>query len=110
MEETTTAPASFFLPGPAGDLFAIYHSPAPSTRDRGDVVYVHPFAEEMNHSRHLISTLARQLSRYGLGVLMVDLYGCGDSAGDFAEARWETWKEDVAAAVRWLHGRGRRRI
>jgi exosortase A-associated hydrolase 2 len=111
MEETSAVPVSFFLPGPAGDLFAIYHSPAPSAAiDRGDVIYLHPFAEELNHSRHLISTLSRQLSKSGLGVLMVDLYGCGESAGDFAEARWEIWKQDVAAAMRWLHEHGRKRV
>jgi exosortase A-associated hydrolase 2 len=32
----------------------------------------------------------------------MDLLGCGDSSGDFADARWEIWKKDVRAAIEWL--------
>jgi exosortase A-associated hydrolase 2 len=35
-------------------------------------------------------------------VVQIDLFACGDSSGDFADARWETWKRDVQAAVAWL--------
>jgi exosortase A-associated hydrolase 2 len=103
-------PISFFLPGPAGNLFAMYYPPAETGIDSGDVLYVHPFAGEMFASRNLIAALARDLAGAGLGVLTVDLHGCGDSSGDFSDARWEIWRDDLAAAVRWLHAQGRDRL
>jgi exosortase A-associated hydrolase 2 len=43
-------------------------------------------------------------------VLLLDLYGTGDSEGAFADARWETWRDDVRAAGACLRARGRSRI
>jgi exosortase A-associated hydrolase 2 len=103
-------PISFFLPGAARNLFAMYYPPAESGVDSGDVLYVHPFAGEMFASRNLIAALARVLAAAGLGVLTVDLYGCGDSSGNFSDARWEVWRDDLSAAVAWLHAQGRDRV
>jgi exosortase A-associated hydrolase 2 len=72
---------------------------------RGACVYVHPFGEEMNKSRRMAALQARAFARAGFGVLQIDLFGCGDSSGDFAEARWQIWKDDLAAAMRWLEDR-----
>ena len=74
-------------------------------RPRGAIVYVHPFAEEMNKARRMAAVSARSLSAAGFSVLMIDLYGCGDSAGDFADATWEAWVDDVVAAAQWLRSR-----
>jgi exosortase A-associated hydrolase 2 len=68
-------------------------------------VYLHPFAEEMNKSRRMAATQARALAASGYGVLQIDLAGCGDSEGDFGDARWEDWLADVDAARNWLHAR-----
>jgi exosortase A-associated hydrolase 2 len=38
-------------------------------------------------------------------VLLLDPFGTGDSAGEFSEARWETWRDDIARAVAWLGAR-----
>jgi exosortase A-associated hydrolase 2 len=35
-------------------------------------------------------------------VLQIDLFGCGDSCGDFNAGRWELWKSDLALAAGWL--------
>lgn len=88
----------------------MYCPPAKPHVDRPTVLYVHPFAGEMLSSKHMIATLARHLSGAGIGVLTVDLFGCGDSGGDFSEARWEIWREDLAYAVRWLQEQGCARI
>jgi exosortase A-associated hydrolase 2 len=32
----------------------------------------------------------------------VDLFGCGDSDGDFRDARWEIWRDDLSTAFNWL--------
>lgn len=103
-------PISFFLPAASRNLFAMYYPPAETDIDSGDVLYVHPFAGEMFASRNLIAALARDLAGAGLGILTVDLYGCGDSSGDFSDARWEIWRDDLAAAVGWLQAQGRDRL
>jgi exosortase A-associated hydrolase 2 len=69
------------------------------------VIYLHPFAEEMNKSRRMASLQARALAAAGYGVLQIDLYGCGDSSGDFGEATWQHWNEDVHLACHWLRAR-----
>lgn len=45
---------------------------------------------------------ARAFADIGFGVLQIDLFGCGDSSGEFADARWDIWKDDLAAAMAWL--------
>jgi exosortase A-associated hydrolase 2 len=97
----------FFLPGYAGNLFALYHRPAGPADCRRGVPYVHPFANETNYTRRAADLLARALAGRGWGVLQVDLFGCGDSDGDFRDASWETWVDDLTTAFGWLQERGR---
>lgn len=87
----------------SGQLFCLFHPPRGSCR--GAVLYVPPFAEEMNRARRIVAQQARALAALGYGVLLPDLSGTGDSSGDFGEARWETWKEDLAACCAWLDER-----
>lgn len=91
---------AFFLPTDQGERFCLAH--APTGAPRGAIVYVHPFAEEMHKSRRMAALQARALAARGWLVLQVDLFGCGDSAGDFGEARWETWAHDVRAGLDWV--------
>ncbi len=93
----------FFLPSDKGGRFCLYHPAVGEAR--GAVVYVHPFAEEMNRSRRCAAQQARALADAGFAVLQIDLHGCGDSAGDFGAATWSMWVEDVMLAVRWLRAR-----
>lgn len=90
----------FFLPAARGERFCIFH-PAAGT-PRGAVLYLHPFAEEMNKSRRMAALQSRMLAAHGLAVLQIDLFGCGDSSGEFGEASWEIWLQDVALGARWL--------
>jgi exosortase A-associated hydrolase 2 len=92
----------FFLKADIGERFCLYHPPAPGTGCRGTFLYVHPFAEEMNKSRRMAALQAKRFADAGFGVLQIDLYGCGDSSGDFGDARWDIWKADLAAASSWL--------
>lgn len=74
---------------------------------RGAILYVHPFAEEMNKSRRAVAVAARAMADAGWAVLQIDLLGCGDSTGDFGDASWKAWLEDLAEAHRWLSAKYR---
>lgn len=101
------APARpFFIQGTAGKLFALYYPARREAVQRRDIIFLPPFAEEMNKSRRMLALQARQLAEMGFGVLVLDLYGTGESQGDFAEARWSIWKNDVVVARAWLQHRG----
>lgn len=100
-------PEVFFLPvesGRDGQRFCLYY-PATGGTVRGLVLYVHPFAEEMNKSRRMAALQARALSNAGYAVLQIDLLGCGDSSGDFGDATWQAWVNDVVLGSKWLRQR-----
>nr|WP_315232549.1 hydrolase 2, exosortase A system-associated [uncultured Albidiferax sp.] len=96
---------AFFLPLGSGQRFAMFH-PSQSATTRGLVVYVHPFAEEMNKSRRMAALQARAMASAGYTVLQLDLTGCGDSSGDFGDASWQDWVDDVVFACQWLRSKG----
>jgi exosortase A-associated hydrolase 2 len=97
------------MPAPAQPLFlgqgdaarfGLYHAPAAPCR--GAFLYLPPLCEEMNKARRMAALQAAALARLGYAVLQLDLHGCGDSAGDFGEASWESWQADVATGLQWL--------
>lgn len=94
---------AFFLEADPGPLFALLYEPTGVVR--GGFVYVHPFAEEMNKARRMAALQARAWAQAGYAVLLLDLYGCGDSAGDFGEADWVIWKNNARSAADWLERR-----
>ena len=69
---------------------------------RGQMIYLHPWAEEMNKSRRMAALQATALADAGWRVLQVDLHGCGDSSDTWAEASWQGWVNDATHAARWL--------
>lgn len=91
---------AFFLPIGQGKRFCVLHTAAAAAR--GALLFVHPFAEEMNISRRMAALQARAFARAGWTVLQMDLFGCGDSSGDFADADWQRWLDDIAEARSWL--------
>jgi exosortase A-associated hydrolase 2 len=97
---------AFFLPGsgPAGgQRMAVLR--LPQGLARGAVLHVPAFAEELNKSRRMVALASRALSDAGYAVLQIDLHGCGDSSGEFADTSWEQWLADVTAAADWLRAR-----
>ena len=97
-----------FLAGAAGQLFSLYFPPRLQLSEPKGVVYLPPFAEEMNQSRRMVTLQARELSKAGVGVLLLDLFGTGDSAGSFSDARWDVWLQDVGTGLDFLEQRGLR--
>jgi exosortase A-associated hydrolase 2 len=101
---TPRAPAeNFFLPAAPGRRYCLYHPPHGPAR--AALLYVAPFGEEMNRTRRAAALQARELAAHGCAVLQLDLYGCGDSDGEFGAARWDIWKQDLALAHAWLAAR-----
>ena len=108
----TLPPEAFFLPATAvaggpprsGQRLCLYH-PAQSAAVRGLVLYIHPFAEEMNKARRMAALQSRALAQAGFSVLQIDLHGCGDSSGDFGDASWQGWVDDVLQGCQWLRAR-----
>ncbi|MBA4141418.1 MAG: hydrolase 2, exosortase A system-associated [Nitrosospira sp.] len=95
----------FFLKADPGERFCLYHAPRPGRHCLGAFIYVHPFADEMNKSRRMAALQARAFANMGFAVLQIDLFGCGDSSGEFAAARWNIWKHDLVIARSWLENK-----
>jgi exosortase A-associated hydrolase 2 len=100
----------FFLTVEDGYRFFVYHPAQGEAREAPAVVYVPPFAEEMNKCRHMAAAAARRMVATGHAVLIADLAGCGDSSGDFGDATWQIWLDDVERAVSWAEEAGHSRI
>lgn len=92
---------AFFLPAEKGQRFCIF-SPSQLPDARGAILYLHPFAEELNLSRRTVALQTRALVAAGFDVLQIDLLGCGDSSGEFEDASWTSWLEDAHLALAWL--------
>ena len=96
---------AFFRPTDDGGYRLYLHQGPSHGTARGSLLLVHPWAEEMNKSRHVAARLCRDLADEGWATLRLDLLGCGDSSGDFGDASWQLWIDDVVSAASWLHER-----
>lgn len=96
---------AFFLDGRQGRLFCtgVVHEAAA----RRQFIVLPPFAEEMNKSRHILSAMVRALGDAGHDVLLPDLYGTGDSEGDFGSASIDVWCDDILMLIEKLADKGR---
>lgn len=95
----------FFLKADHGTRYCLYHSPQSTHECKGALIYIHPFGDEMNKARRMAAMQARSFAASGFGVLQIDLFGCGDSSGEFREARWDIWKRDLEIAKEWVEDR-----
>lgn len=96
-------PLAFFLDSVAGKLFCTGSLHEQEQELRRKFLIVPPFAEEMNKSRHVLAALAVAIGDAGHDVLMPDLFGTGDSTGDFSEATLATWQADLDATIERLN-------
>ena len=93
-----------FFAGTRGQLFRVTHAPAQGPV-RGKVLHCQALFEEQNKSRRMVALQSRHLAAQGWVVVQPDLYGCGDSDGDFEEARWADWIEDLKCCADDLESR-----
>jgi exosortase A-associated hydrolase 2 len=70
------------------------------------ILFLPPFAEEMNKSRHIVACQARELAAAGNRVMLLDPTGCGDAGGDFHDASWQVWLQDANFAASYLAAQG----
>lgn len=89
-----------FIDGTCGRLFGLHFPAGPAPR--GALLYLPPFAEEMNRCRALAAEQARALAAAGISCLLLDPYGTGDSDGDLENATWAIWRDDALLATGWL--------
>jgi uncharacterized protein len=86
--------------GHAGErLFVVARRPAGQCV--GCVLIVPAFAEEMNKSRRMVALTAHALAQRGVASVTPDLYGTGDSDGNFEAATWRRWTADIAQVWQW---------
>lgn len=101
-------PCPVVIPGARGPLVGLLHLPDPSRVCRGGVLVVPAFAEEMNRCRSMVTMQAQRLAMQGLATLVLDPRGTGDSCGEFEDADWDGWADDLRRGADWLdqHGYG----
>lgn len=92
------APVPLFF-GPADRLFGVYHPPDAAPRRAGGIVLCYPGGHEYLRVQRTYRNAAVALARLGFPVLRFDYSGCGDSAGDGAEADLATWSADLDTAI-----------
>lgn len=68
----------------------------------GSVLYLPPFAEEMNRCRSTVAMMARALAARGWQVMLLDHLGTGESEGEVTDGDWARWCADASSAARWL--------
>lgn len=72
---------------------------------RGEVLYLPPYAEEMNRCRCHVVEAARRLAAQGQRCLLLDHHGTGESEGLSTEADWSHWLADASATAQALAAR-----
>ena len=95
-----------FLALPEHSLFVVIHLPAVDSWPSHWVLHCPAFAEEMNKSRKMVMDQARAFAEQGVGVLLPDLWGTGDSPGEFSDADWMVWRRNLMQILVWLKQQG----
>jgi exosortase A-associated hydrolase 2 len=88
-----------FIEGSRGKLFCTLR--LPNGEPSHAVMVVPAFGDEMNKTRRMITETAKRLNESQVAVLIPDLFGTGDSEGNFADADWNGWIEDLGAVRAW---------
>jgi exosortase A-associated hydrolase 2 len=93
-----------FLPGAKGPIFVTMQGERATAQ--GCVLVLPPFAEEMNKSRRMLCEVSQALAKHGMVTVLPDLYGTGDSGGEFCDATWALWLDDLLRTCAWCNTEG----
>lgn len=93
-------PRPRFLGEPPRRFFTLQF--LPQGEPRAHIVYLPPFAEEMNRCRTLVADQARILAAAGYACTLIDFFGTGDSEGELVDATFALWHENIAVTLRTL--------
>lgn len=91
-------------------MFCIAHRPRAEENSGPGLVFLPPFAEELNKSRHVLSRFGRRLAECGVTCLIPDYHGTGDSEGRFVDATCGNWLTNGRDAIDFLTAQGHRPI
>jgi len=98
-----------FIPSTFGPLFGLLFRPVNAAK-WPVIIHIPAFAEEMNKARRMVNLQAQAFAEQGYAVLILDLFGTGDSAGDFGAASWDIWQNNIADTIEWLKQQGAQTI
>ena len=89
-------------------LFLAHYIPdsGKAASNRKAVVFVPPFAEELNRSKRMFVLCARQLASAGLDAVCFDYAGTGDSYGNWGEFELSDWQANLTAVCDYLYNSG----
>lgn len=66
------------------------------------IFFIEPFFEERNFLRRTLIELARTLARKGIGSIIPDLPGTGESPVALNDVTFSDWRDAAADASRWI--------
>lgn len=84
-------------------IFIAHYAPVEQSASVGDpqtVIFVPPFAEEMNRSKRMYVLCARLLADAGIHSLCFDFAGTGDSSGGWGDFDYSDWKNNLIDVCR----------
>ena len=95
--------SGLFLTGTAGPVFITRYGPPIASEC---LLVIPPFGEEMNKCRRMMFMIGSEMARRGWVTVLPDLYGTGDSGGDFVDADWDVWVDDLSRTADWCRSSG----
>ncbi len=79
-------------------IFLAHYAPCEQSEGVGSqqtVIFVPPFAEEMNRSKRMYVLCARLLADAGIHSICFDFAGTGDSSGEWGDYSYQDWKQNL---------------
>lgn len=71
----------------------------PDGQIRGNVLYLPPFAEEMNRCRAIVAEQARAFRERGYACTLLDWFGTGEAEGRLEDASLAAWTQNISDAA-----------
>lgn len=78
---------------------SFYLSIAPQVAPLGHILYVPPFAEEMNRCRAIVAEQCRLFVDRGYLCTVLDFFGTGEAEGRLEDATLEDWQRNISDAI-----------